>query len=86
MGNCISRFQLVQSTDAGHSKKRGNALGLPSCPVFPIQEPTQSFWTFPPSSIATHVSSDNFPTHADVGEHPLSRSAPICMLTRVLAS
>ncbi|KAG6369806.1 FAD dependent oxidoreductase-domain-containing protein [Boletus reticuloceps] len=66
MGNCISRFQLVQSTDEGHSEKCGNASGLPSCSVFPIQEPTQSFWTFPPSSIATHVSSDNFPTHADV--------------------
>jgi hypothetical protein len=68
MGNCVSRFQLIQSTSECHSEKRGVTSELPSCPALPIQEPTQSFWAFPPSSIATHVSSDNFPTHADVGE------------------
>ncbi|KAH0838765.1 hypothetical protein J3R83DRAFT_7140 [Lanmaoa asiatica] len=69
MGNCVSRFQLFQSTSEGHSEKRGITSELPPCPAFPIQEPTQSFWAFPPSSIATHSSSDSFPTHADVGEY-----------------
>ncbi|KAF8555922.1 DAO-domain-containing protein [Imleria badia] len=66
MGNYVSRFQVIQSTSEGYSEKCGVASRPPPCPVFPIQEPTQSFWTFPPSSIATHVSSNNFPTHADV--------------------
>lgn len=71
MGNYVSRLPLLQSsTSEGHSEKRGVTSELPPCPAFPIQEPTQSFWTFPPSSISTHTSNDKFPTHADVGECP----------------
>ncbi|KIJ60575.1 hypothetical protein HYDPIDRAFT_46094, partial [Hydnomerulius pinastri MD-312] len=35
-------------------------------PTLPFQEPTQSFWTYPPSSIATYTSQDSLPTHADI--------------------
>ena len=84
MGNCVSRFQPARGTGQDHSAKKGGAASeLPSCPVFPIQEPTQSFWTFPPSSIATHVSSDNFPTHADVGECSLFDNVRGYMLSHV---
>lgn len=84
MGNCVSHFQLVQSQ--GRSDKRGVTSELPSCPALPIREPTQSYWTFPPSPIANHVSSDKFPAHADVGEPSRvlgTRSYP-CSLGRLL--
>lgn len=91
MGNCFSRFQLVQSTNNGRSEKRGVTSELPPCPALPIQEPTQSFWTFPPSSIATHASSGDFPTYADIGERLflgalLYPSSLVCHLIVIIGS
>ncbi|KAF9221301.1 DAO-domain-containing protein [Gyrodon lividus] len=66
MGNYISRPQQIGTTQEGHSEKRDVVPHLSPCPSLPIEEPTQSFWTYPPSSIATHTSRDSFPTQADV--------------------
>ncbi|KAF9235862.1 FAD dependent oxidoreductase-domain-containing protein [Melanogaster broomeanus] len=66
MGNCISRHPQTGSTQEGYSDKHVVSPELSPCPSFPIKEPTQSFWTYPKSCIATHNSCDNFPTHADV--------------------
>ncbi|KIJ21260.1 hypothetical protein PAXINDRAFT_64511 [Paxillus involutus ATCC 200175] len=66
MGNCVSRHQQTGITTEGYSEKHGVVPDLSPCSAIPIEEPTQSFWTYPPSSIATHTSRDSFPTHADV--------------------
>ncbi|KAL4071211.1 FAD dependent oxidoreductase-domain-containing protein [Scleroderma yunnanense] len=57
MGTCLSRIHHTESPDED--------AGL-ACPGLPIQEPTQSFWTYPPSSIAAHVSQNTPPPYADV--------------------
>ncbi|KAH7884108.1 FAD dependent oxidoreductase-domain-containing protein [Phlebopus sp. FC_14] len=65
MGNCVSRPQLSTSLDR-LSEKGESARTAALCPSFPIQEPTQSFWTYPPSSIATYTSYDSLPSYADI--------------------
>ncbi|KIK81486.1 hypothetical protein PAXRUDRAFT_754602 [Paxillus rubicundulus Ve08.2h10] len=66
MGNCVSLHQQTGITPERYSEKRSVIPDLSPCPAVPINEPTQSFWTYPPSSIATHTSRDTFPTHADI--------------------
>lgn len=59
MGTCLSRVRHTETPDDNTG---------PTSPGLPIQEPTQSFWTYPPSPIATHVSQNTLPTYADVGK------------------
>ncbi|KAH7920486.1 FAD dependent oxidoreductase [Leucogyrophana mollusca] len=61
MGNCVSR-QCTASINGPVAGQGGtNApLGLPS------NDPTVSFWTVPPSSIANHRSQATLPSHADI--------------------
>lgn len=81
MGNCVSIFQSTRATSQDHSEKHSTSSGLLPCPALPIQEPTQSFWTFPPAPIATYHSSDDFPSHADVSEYlDLGSSCIYCSL------
>ncbi|KAG1775000.1 FAD dependent oxidoreductase [Suillus placidus] len=64
MGNTISlaRLALTEFLDNLHTFQTLQAR-IQGSPGLPLPNPSRSFWSYPPSPIATHVS--QLPTHAD---------------------